>query len=229
MSKTTLIKCMLLNVFVWLSVESFAQELLDIEQNTYEDSLSSRLLRPKNSVSIGLGSSLTNDDLSNPDYENFLVLQLNRFITPKLVISGNVKKFDIKNFDFQEEGYLSGDLNLEWYMLPEQVFTPFIFAGPGLLISNDFDDKNYKVQGGFGLEYLFIENVAVVGSIEVNYIYDEQKGSQLLQQANGLYYNASIGIQYYFGNNNYSNNRNSRKKTIKNGPSVINSNTIDND
>ena len=83
-------------------------------------------------------------------------------------ISGNIKKFDIKDYGFKEQGFLSGDLNVEWFVMPNEKFTPFVYAGPGLLISNDFNDKNYKLQGGAGLEYLFNPNMAVVGSLEVN-------------------------------------------------------------
>ena len=226
MTKTTTIKCLLLNAILFFSVESFAQGLLDIGEKSPLDSLSVTSLRPKTGVLIAVGSTLINGDFNKPDFENFLELQLKYFISPEIAISGNLKKFDIENYDFKDQGFLSGDLNAELYILPNQKFTPYIFAGPGILISNDFDDKNYKVQGGLGLEFLLNDYLAVFGSLEVNYIYDEQNGSMLLQEADQLYYNARIGIMFYFGSCKHSKSVKSKKKLSKNEPSIIKSNTI---
>ncbi|WP_204345561.1 hypothetical protein [Psychroserpens algicola] len=226
MTKATTIKCLLMIVFLFLSVNSFAQGLLEIGEKPPEDSLSVTTLRSKNAISISIGSALLNGDFNDSDFENFLELQLKRFIAPKFAISGNIKKFDIKNYDFEEQGFLSGDLNVEWLILSNDKFSPFIFVGPGILLSNDFNDKNYKVQGGFGLEHLITNNFAVYGALEANYIYDEQKGSMLLQEADQLYFNGSIGILFYFGNRNYSKAVKSKKKLSKNEPSIIKSNTI---
>lgn len=227
MINMTILKCLLFGILFTLSVKSYAQGLLDLGETSPSDTLLVTSIRSKNAVSISIGSTLMNGDLENPDFENFLELKLKRFITPKIGVSGNLKKFDIKNYDFKNEGFLSGDLNVEWYVLPDQYFTPYFFVGPGLLISNNFEDKNYKGQAGIGLEYLFNPYIAVVGVFEVNYIYDEQKGSMLMQDANQLYYNAVIGVQFYFGNNKYSKTRKSKKKLSKNEPSIIKSNSID--
>lgn len=226
MTKPITIKCLLSIVFIIISISSFGQGLMDIGEKPANDPSSQSLLRSKNTIMLGAGSTLLNGELSTPDFENFLTLQLKRFITHNIVIIGNIKKFDITDYGFKEEGFLSGDLNVEWYLMPNQKFTPFVFAGPGLLISNDFNDKNYKVQGGAGLEYLLNHNLAIVGSLEVNYIYDEQKGSLLLQEVNSLYYNATIGIQFYFGNRYNSTPGKSKIKLSKDQPSVIKSNSI---
>ena len=229
MTKTTTLKCLLFNLCLLLSMQSFAQELLDVGESQAEDSISNTLLRSKNAIYLGGGSSLINGDISNLDFENYFELKLKRFISPNIAINGNVKKFDIENFDFKEEGYLSGDLNVEWYILPEEKFSPYIFAGPGILTSNNFKDQNYKVQGGFGLEYLITNCIAVAGTLEANYIYDEQNGSQLLQEADNLYYNVSVGVQFYFGNDSKSKSTKAKlpkKKLSENESTVINSNLI---
>lgn len=226
MTKTTTIKWLLLTAFICFTTEFYAQGLLDIGEKYASDTLTVTSLRSKTSISIGAGAIVMNGDLSDPDFENFLKLQLKHFISPRIAISGNLKKFDIDNYDFKDQGFLSGDLNAEWYILPNQKFTPYVFAGPGLLISNDFDDKNYKVQGGIGLEFLLSDCLALFGSLEANYIYDEQKGSMLLQEADQLYYNATIGISFYFGDCKYSKNGKSKKRLSENAPSIIKSNTI---
>lgn len=227
MIKTTCINYLVLCLVFLFTVDSFAQELLDIGEKPVSDTLQIASLRSKNAISFGAGSTLLNGDFNTPEYENFLGLQLKRFITKNLVVSGNIKKFDIKNYDFDENGFLSGDLNLEWYLLPKNKLTPYLYVGPGLLISNDFKDKNYKVQGGLGLDFLINNYIGIVASIEANYIYDEQNGSQLLQEAEGLYYNATIGIQFYFGNRKTSSSsKNSKKKKTMIEESTIESQWI---
>lgn len=224
MTNTTFVKIFILQAFILLSVNATAQELYDYGEQPVKDSLSSTTLRPNMSILIGAGSAFV-----NPDYENFLELQLKSFITSQIVVSGNFKKFDVGNYDFKDQGFLSGDLNAEWFISPEKKITPFIYAGPGILISNDFDDKNYKVQGGVGLDVLINDWISIMGALEANYIYDEQKGSQLLQEVDGLYYNLTIGVQFYFGNRNTSSSRNTKKKKekIEDQTSTIQTNWID--
>jgi len=221
------VKCVILNVFLLFSTCSFSQVLLDIGERTKSDSIAALILRPKNVIKVGAGSMLMNGDFNNPEFENFLELQFKKFISPKIAISGNLKKFDLESFDFKDQGFLSGDLNLEWCILPKQKFSPYIFLGAGILTSNDFKDENYKVQGGVSLEYLITKNIALIGAVEYNYIYDEQKGSQLLQQADGAYYIANLGIQFYFGNRHHSKTK--KKRVSKKTPSVRDSNKINQD
>ncbi|MEM5566759.1 hypothetical protein WNY78_16685 [Psychroserpens sp. AS72] len=231
MIKTTHINYFIYVLILLFTVKLSAQELLDIGEKPASDSLLTTSLRSKNAISFGAGSALLNGDFNTPDFENFLEFQLKRFITPKFVISGNLKKFDVENYDFDEIGFLSGDLNIEWYLFPNNKFTPYLFAGPGILISNDFEDKNYKAQGGLGLDFLINNWFGIVATLEANYIYDEQNGSQLLQEADGLYYNATVGLQFYFGNGTNSTRVSKKKKkekemTKKQQSSIIDSNWI---
>jgi len=177
--------------------------------------------RSRNVIMLGAGSTLVNGDLNAPEYENFFQLQYKRFIHQNLNISGNLKKFDIENYDFDTNGFLSGDINLEWYVLPTNRFSPYLFLGIGILTSNDFKDQNYKAQGGIGVEFLITNCLAVSASAEANYIYDAQKGSQLLQEADNAYYNALIGVHIYFGDQQVS-----KKKKREGKASVIDSNLI---
>jgi hypothetical protein len=227
MIKTTCIGCLVFCLVLLFTVDSFAQGLLDIGEKPASDSLAVTSLRSKNAISFGAGIALLNSDFSASDYENFIALQFKQFVTSKLAISGNLKKFDIENYDFKDNGFFSGDLNAEWYLFPNKEITPYFYAGPGLLISNDFEGKNYKVQGGVGLDFLINDWISVVGSLEVNYIYDVQNGSQLLQEAGGLYYNANVGILFYFGKGTSPNKKVAKKeKTGKQESSIIESNWI---
>lgn len=219
--KPTTTRAVILGLMVLLSMQCFAQELTTVGEKT--DSLSNSSIRAKNVIMIGAGSSLLNNEKIIPEIENFFQIQYKRFMTSNLNINGNLKKFDIEDFGFETEGFLSGDLNLEWYVFPDNKLTPSVFIGAGILTSNDFNDQNYKVQGGIGLDYLITNSIAIAGSIETNYVYDEQKGSIIMQGIDELYFNAVIGLHFYIGCRNKSN---SSKKIKSNQTSTINSNLI---
>lgn len=223
MIKPTTFKRSMSCVMILLSLHCFAQELTFVGEKPSSDSISTSSIRSKNIIMLGAGSTLLNRDIISPDIENFIQFQYKRFITPNLNINGNIKKFDIEHYDFNANGFLSGDLNLEWYVIPNKKLSPFIYLGAGILTSNDYEDQNYKVQGGLGIDYLILDKIAIVASIEADYIYDEQKASQLLQEADQLYFNALIGLHFYIGNLNGS----KAQKIKKNQESIINSNPIE--
>lgn len=220
--KPTTFKSLTFGLIVFFSIQSFAQDLTAIGEKT--DSLSKSSIRAKNIIMIGAGSSLLNDKKIIPEIENFIQIQYKRFLTPNLNINGNLKKFDIEDYSFETEGFLSGDLNLEWYVFPNNKLTPYLFIGAGILTSNDFNDQNYKVQGGLGLDYLITNSIAITGSIETNYVYDEQNGSLLMQGVNELYFNALIGLNFYIGSK--TSKSSSKKIDDNNQTSTINSNLI---
>ena len=217
------IKSLVLIILISISVQGFSQELTSIVEKPVSNSISNSNLRTNSIVMLGVGTSLVNRDIIAPEMENFIQVQFKHFIFNSINVNGNLKKFDIKNYDFDTNGFLSGDLNIEWYMSKNRKLSPFIYLGPGILTSYDFEDQNYKVQGGLGLDYLIANKVAIVASVEANYIYDEQNGSQLLQNADHLYFNALLGLHFYLGNIK----SNTSKKLKANQSSVILSNPIE--
>ena len=72
------------------------------------------------------------------------------------------------------------------------------------------------------VDYLITDKIALTGSIEANYVYDEQKGSKIMQEVNQLYVNALIGLHFYIGSHTSS----SLQKVKKNQTSIIDSNSI---
>lgn len=217
------IKSLVLIILVSISVQGFSQELTSTADKPVSDSISNSSLRTKNIMMLGVGSTLLNRDIIAPETENFIQIQLKHFIFNSINVNGNLKKFDIQNYDFDTNGFLSGDLNIEWYISQHRKLSPFIYLGAGILTSYDFEDQNYKVQSGLGLDYLIANKIAIAVSVEANYIYDEQKGSQLLQNADHLYFNALLGLHFYFGNIK----SNKSKKLKANQTSVILSNPIE--
>ncbi|MCB0382124.1 MAG: hypothetical protein KDD05_02120, partial [Psychroserpens sp.] len=159
------IKSLVLIILISISVQGFSQELTSIVEKPVSNSISNSNLRTNSIVMLGVGTSLVNRDIIAPEMENFIQVQFKHFIFNSINVNGNLKKFDIKNYDFDTNGFLSGDLNIEWYMSKNRKLSPFIYLGPGILTSYDFEDQNYKVQGGLGLDYLIANKIAIVASV----------------------------------------------------------------
>ena len=184
-------KNLILLFSLFISIGLFSSDLLE-QQIEVQDPYFDANLRKNNSISFGGGSTLINNDFDNPDYENSIQLGYKRFFGDYVNIGVNAKKFGIKDYEFKTIGYLSFDLNLEFYMLPESKVSPFIYAGGGAITSNDFKEVNNKVQGGIGLEYLFADSFAIFANAEANYLLNQEDFTLIPELSdNSIYYNAT--------------------------------------
>jgi hypothetical protein len=110
-------------------------------------------------LSLGVGTSVMNGDLANPMFEIYSHIGYKRFLGSAVAINLGYHKFNLAFEDVFKEGFMSFDLNLEWYIFPHKTFTLFIFAGGGYHASNYFESTETKIQGGVGFEYLLTERI----------------------------------------------------------------------
>ena len=230
MTKFYYLKCVLLCAFVSINNLSNAQSnqetVIGIDQSS---TFQTNALRGKNIVMPGGGFSLINGDYQNPVYENFGQIGYKRFLNNSFNVNVNYKKhyLDFDQQEFSDNGFMSFDLNVEYYILPYNKLTPYIYLGSGLVLSNDFDDANNKFQGGLGVEYLVADKIALTLLADGNYILNQDDETIAFQNVDDLYLGAALGIHFYFGK---SSNATKRKtsKIAKNldGKTIINTNPI---
>ena len=75
--------------------------------------------------------------------------------------------FTLKNSTQFERTFLGFDTNLQYLVLPDDDFTPFLYGGPGILFGLE-DDKTpsnaqssfFKLQYGIGLDYFINEKLS---------------------------------------------------------------------
>ena len=218
---TALFKCVfLMSLFLIFSIHSFAQSRDSTSGKSLEFSKFGNEIRGKNALSLGVGTSVMNGDLANPMFELYTHIGYKRFLGSAVAINLGYHKFNLAFEDVFNEGFMSFDLNLEWYIFPHKTFTPFIFAGGGYHASNYFESTETKIQGGMGFEYLLTERIGVKLFGDYNYMFTDEVDNFVFGESDVAYWRIAIGLNIYFGNYLESN------KLTSKIPTVINSNQL---
>lgn len=177
-------------------------------------------IRGANALSLGIGVTIPNGDLSDPIFELYSYVNYKRFLGKYINLNLGYHKFNIAYKDVFNEGFMSFDANLEFNAFPNNIFNIFMFGGAGLNASNYFESTSQKVQGGGGVELLITESVGFVLFGELNKLFTDDLEGVVSGNADDLYWRMAFGVNFYFG-------KRGRKKRIKKGePTIINSNPI---
>jgi len=201
---------------------SFSQKQDSLSMKSLKLSKFGKDVRGKNALSLGVGTSVMNGDLSNPMFEIYSHIGYKRFLGSSVAINLGYHKFNLAFEDTFNEGFMSFDLNLEWYVSPYNTFTPFIFAGGGYHAANYFEATETKVQGGIGLEYLMTERIGLKLFADYNYMFTDDVEGLVFGESDDAYWRVAIGLNIYFG-------KFLENKLAKKIPTVINSNQLADD
>ena len=178
-------------------------------------------IRGSNAVSVAVGSAVMNGDLSDPLFEIYFHAGYKRFLGRQLNINFIYHKFNLAYKDQFNNGFMSFDLSLEFNFMPDNAFTPFIFAGGGLHAANYFTTTNTKIHGGAGVELLVMPRLGLKLFADYNHIFDDELDGLVFGDADDIYWRMGFGLNMYFGG------LNKVKKLKKDSPTVIESNLID--
>ena len=220
--KWIIVCCMFLTSIGMLAQEN-KETVIGIENNNTVK------LRAKNSVTPGGGFSILDGNYENPNYENFGQIGYKRFLSKAINVNVNYKKYhlDFDQQEFNTNGFMSLDLNVEFFILPENKLTPYVYVGSGLVVDNDITETNNKVQGGLGVEYLVSNNFGLALLADGNYIFNQDINAIMFQGLDEFYFGAMLGVNFYFGNSyTQSNSKRVTKNKASDQPTVINSNPI---
>ena len=176
--------------------------------------------RGTNTIDLAIGTSVMNGDLSDPLFEISSRVGYKRCITPHLNINFSYNKFNLAYKDIYNEGFMSFDLNLESILLPNQKFSPFVFAGGGYNVSNYFEQTATKIQGGIGIEYILVEKIGVKLFSDYNHVFSDELEGLAFGDSDDVYWRLLIGVNFYFGGDN------KKEELLKGQPTIINSNPI---
>ncbi|MCF6295989.1 MAG: Curli production assembly/transport component CsgG [Flavobacteriaceae bacterium] len=221
MSKTFFVRLLFISCCLGFYNSIIAQQAGNKEINKDGEYEFAEEIRDKNAVSVALGASLINGDYPNGMYEFYGHVGYKRFLNPYTNINFGFNKFSLANDnDVFKEGFMSFDLNLEFYLLPYSKFTPFVFAGGGLNASDDFGRTDTKAQGGVGIELLPNGSVGFKLFAEFNQVFSDELDNNISGKANDGFLRLAFGINFYFGE------LNKRLKTKDDVPTIINTNPI---
>ena len=223
MSKSLFQRVFFVCIFLFFSSNSFAQKQDSITTKSLKLSRFGNEIRGKNALSLGAGTSVMNGDLSNPKFEIYSHIGYKRFLGSAVAINLGYHKFNLAFEDVFNEGFMSFDLNLEWYVSPYRTFTPFIFAGGGYHAANYFETTETKIQGGAGFEYLLTERIGIKLFGDYNYMFTDEVDGLVFGESDDAYWRIALGLNIYFGN--YL----KPSKLASKIPTVINSNQLADD
>jgi len=220
MSITLFKRIFLVSLILCLSTNSFAQKKDSLSTKSLKLSRFGNDIRGKNALSLGVGTSIMNGDLANPMFEIYSHIGYKRFLGSSVAINLGYHKFNLGFEDVFNEGFMSFDLNLEWYISPYKTFTPFLFAGGGYHASNYFETTETKIQAGAGIEYLMIERIGLKLFADYNHMFTDEVDGLVFGESDDAYWRVAIGLNIYFGKYLKPN------KIANKIPTVINSNLL---
>lgn len=176
--------------------------------------------RADNVFTTALGTAVINGDYQDPLFEFYGQVGYKRYINPFVNINFTYNKFNLAYKNINNNGFMSFDLNVESTIMPDNFFSPFVFAGAGINASNHFAETGMKVQGGFGIEYIVLEDFGVKLFTDYNHTFSDELDGKVYGKANDVFWRIGFGVNYYFGNDN------KKSKIPSDVPTIINSNPI---
>lgn len=150
-------------------------------------------------VGAGVGVATINGDYANATSQFNLDGSLKYlFDNRRFALKGTLNKFDIKNEGIFERSVLGSNLNVEYFFLPNDRFTPYLYAGVGTTSTFKLKNLNFKIQYGLGIEYLITNKIGLTIYGENNMMLNDKLDGQIVGEINDQYWKASAGLNFYF-------------------------------
>lgn len=203
----------------FVNAQEQEQEKSDVNEKLYKK-IQFYDLRGTNAVDFAVGASLISGGLPNPESELYFRLGYKRHVTEHLGISFSYNKYNLAFNEIYNEGFMSFDLNLEYFMSPYTNVSPFVYGGYGYNAANYFENTGAKVQGGLGIEFIVAEKLGVKLFGEYNHVFSDEANPIILGENSISLLRVGVGIHLYFGG------KKKRERLLEEVETVIQSNYI---
>lgn len=175
----------------------------------------------KNAMSIDLGGALYKGDYGAGNFAPLIRLGYNTSLTDfmSLGLKGGLFKLESESSFEDTFGHL--DLNLEFNLLKNDRFAPFVYAGGGIIIGFgdganlglDEEQTDGKFQYGFGINYNVSPKISLRLWGEHNIPFTDLIDGVESGKYTDFYYNFGLGLQYHF---NFSSKSKTTDKPLEN-------------
>lgn len=164
-----------------------------------------------NAIGISGGANVFDGDFSKKRMGFLARIEYTRKLSRNFSLNFNANAFEFRTGQSYDNRMISGDFNLEYKILPDDDFSPYIYGGFGVINdlvrpqSNlEFGDLFFKTQYGIALEYFISERVGIRAFAEHNLTFSDELDKEVIGKRDDFYYNFGIGLKYYFnlGRNN---------------------------
>lgn len=177
-------------------------------------------LRGTNAFDAAVGTALLGGDFPKPEFETYFRLGYKRFINEHIGISFGFNKYSLAFDDTYYQGFMSFDLNLEYFITPYNNVSPFIYGGYGYNASNYFESTGAKVQGGLGVEFIAVEKIGIKLFGEYNHVISNEANPIILEESSISFLRIGLGVNFYFGG------KKKKERLLEEVETVIQSNYI---
>ncbi|WP_407405911.1 CsgG/HfaB family protein [Chryseobacterium sp.] len=153
--------------------------------------------RPKFSVFANAEIAQIKGDYINPVSRFGGKFGTKFFLNKNFNIEGNVNLFTLENTEIITRSFVVPEVNLEYFMMPNFKFSPYIYAGMGGLFSKN--KSFYKAQVGGGLEYMIQKNIALRLSSQYDLGFTDNWEGFVNGKRQDQAIRFGFGINYYIG------------------------------
>ncbi|WAC01812.1 hypothetical protein N7U66_18305 [Lacinutrix neustonica] len=176
--------------------------------------------RTENVMHVSFGAALINGDYTNAEYKLNTRLGYKRYINSHFNLNLNANTFNLANKNLFNKSFVSIDANVEYNVIPLDKLSPYIYAGGGTSVSNDFNNINPKIQFGAGPEYLITDRIGLTLYGENNLVFSDLVDGLKRGKRDDMFMRVGFGLNFYVGNYNTKKDRERaaekvRKKELK--------------
>jgi len=157
--------------------------------------------RAASAFQVSLGGALINGDFVNAQWKLHSRIGYKRYLNDYFNLNLNFNRFNLANENIFNQSFYAIDANMEYTILPFDKLSPFVFAGAGTNISDDFNNIHPKLFFGAGLEYLAISNIGISMFLDNNFVFSDDLDGEVRGKRDDMYLRVGVGLNFYIGNN----------------------------
>ncbi|UOU98501.1 hypothetical protein MUU74_00700 [Chryseobacterium daecheongense] len=122
---------------------------------------------------------------------------LKYFLNPYFNAEANTNVFTMENTNIIKKTFYATEVNLEFLLFPRYKFTPYVYGGAGVLMSDM--RPRYKAQLGGGIEYLIAENIGLRASSQYDIGFKDDWEGIVNGRRKDQVVRFAIGLNFYIG------------------------------
>lgn len=164
----------------------------------------SRILEPRRGL-IGINAGITSNTIKG-DYVNAKAkvgyrFGIKFFMSEKFNLDASFMDFYLENEGIFRRRFNNVDLNLEYIIMPNDKFTPYVYAGVGAIAPSNkfFNNVALKANLGAGVEYMLTNSVGLRAFGEYNFGFTDDWDGFISGKRNDNLLRFGASLNYYFG------------------------------
>ena len=161
----------------------------------------------RHTANASLGLSLVDGDYNSGILDFMGELGYKYRVLPELSFGADFQIFRLNSTTEIRHWWISETFNIEYNILPHDKLSPFIYAGPGVMLFADDSpteildrwDAFFRVKVGAGLEYAVSDRISIILDGEWNATFSDKIDNLVNGRRDDYFFNFGVGLNYHFG------------------------------